>query len=337
LVDLHGNLDLISGSWPGELFIFRGGPGRTFASPEMIKDRWGEEINIGGGVRTDRSWGDGSVFVAGTAHVEETSDGRVLVYHGHRTPLPKGKSVGITGTASSVHAFDWNGDGLIDLIVGNIDGEVWLIPNEGTKKEPAFGKPVELQVDGKPLRVEGDAGPCVADWDGDGLPDLIVGAGDGSVTFFRNVGTRQKPVLATGEVLVPASSMDWEHLSKEPGRGVRAKPCVVDWDGDGKLDLLVGDMFDQKPDLPPPTPEQVKLKAEYDELTRKYSELSQKRGEAEDEATRKKMKAELDALSEKRSAIQEKLPRESETHGWVWLFRRKSAGTKSDTGRKTFR
>ena len=88
-MDLHGdgNLDLISGSWPGEIFIFRGGAGRTFAPPEMVKDKWGEEINVGGGVRTDKQWGDGSIFVAGTAEVEETKDGRVIKYHGKRFPL----------------------------------------------------------------------------------------------------------------------------------------------------------------------------------------------------------------------------------------------------------
>ena len=38
-LDGDGYPDIISGSWPGELFIFRGGPGRKFGPPEMIKDK----------------------------------------------------------------------------------------------------------------------------------------------------------------------------------------------------------------------------------------------------------------------------------------------------------
>lgn len=49
LVDLNsdGRLDLLSGSCPGEMFWFRGGRGRTFAEPEMLKNRAGKNINVG--------------------------------------------------------------------------------------------------------------------------------------------------------------------------------------------------------------------------------------------------------------------------------------------------
>ena len=52
MVDLDGDghIDVLSGSWPGELFLFRGQPEHTFRPPEMIKDKDGEIINIGGGV-----------------------------------------------------------------------------------------------------------------------------------------------------------------------------------------------------------------------------------------------------------------------------------------------
>ena len=33
-------------------------------------------------------------------------------------------------------------------------------------------------------------------------------------------------------------------------RGIRSKVCVADWNGDGRLDLLVGDFTTQKPDRP---------------------------------------------------------------------------------------
>jgi VCBS repeat protein len=332
LVDLDGDgyPDLISGSWPGEIFFFRGGPDHTFAPPVKLKYKNGKTINVGGGRRDS---GD-MILVAGDATFESAADGgSIIVYEGERIPIPKGKSGGITGTASAVHAFDWNGNGVLDLIVGDVSGNVWLVPNEGTKKEYAFGKEIHLQASGQDIRVAGDAGPFVADWDGDGKPDLIVGAGDGSVTFFRNIGTRTQPVLAAGETLVPPGTTEFgPGASKDARRGIRSKVCVVDWNGDGRLDLLVGDFATQKPDLPEPTAEQKaehdKLRKEQEAVMNKYRELSTKTfgpNRVKDEAELKKLQSEMQEVMQKMTDIRKKLPADYENHGWVWLFLRKPA------------
>src|SRR3972149_931184 len=52
-----------SGSGP-----LRGGPGRTFAPPEMIRDRAGEIINVGGGITES----DGQILIRG--HVDFEGD-----------------------------------------------------------------------------------------------------------------------------------------------------------------------------------------------------------------------------------------------------------------------
>jgi len=36
---------------------------------------------------------------------------------------------------------------------------------------------------------------AVGDWDGDGLPDLVIGTIDGSVFKVRNEGTKEKPIF----------------------------------------------------------------------------------------------------------------------------------------------
>ena len=170
-LDGDGIPDLISGSWPGEIFFFKGGPNHTFAAPVKLKDKHGKTINIGGGLRKN---GGDMILVAGDATFENTDKGTVIVYEGERIEVPSGKEAGITGTASAVHAVDWDGDGKIDLLVGDIGGNVYLLPNEGTREKYAFGKERQLTAGGKPLRVNGDAGPFACDWDGDGKIDLLV-------------------------------------------------------------------------------------------------------------------------------------------------------------------
>ena len=97
-LDGDGRLDVLSGSWPGELFLFRGGPGRTFAAPIKLKNKDGKTINIGGGRRGDSGE---MILIAGDATYEKTDNGTVIVYDGERIEIPEGKQAGITGTASA--------------------------------------------------------------------------------------------------------------------------------------------------------------------------------------------------------------------------------------------
>jgi hypothetical protein len=335
-VDLDGDgiKDIISGSWPGEIFIFRGLGNGRYGPPEKLKDKDGNIINVGGGVREE---GD-SIYITGDATFKEDKDGHYVEYNGKVYRNTAQKQVLVTGCASSVAVADWNGDGLPDLVVGDIRGHVSVYLNEGTKRQYAFGKPIRLKANGKEIAVpHGDAGPCVADWDGDGLPDLIVGCGDGSVMFYRNIGTARAPKLAEGVVLIPPGTIEYdvEKIPSKPTRGVRAKVCVVDYNGDGLPDLLVGDLSNQKPNRPPLTPEakrkQEAAKKELDKAQAEYGGLVQKligprRVKDKDEA--KKLSDQLTKLRERIFQLQKDAGSDYETHGWVWLFVRQPAEKK---------
>jgi hypothetical protein len=60
--------------------------------------------------------------------------------------------------------------------------------------------PVRLEAAGKPIDTDvGHAAPSVADFDGDGVNDLLVGQfGDGILWVFKNVGTNANPKYAKG-------------------------------------------------------------------------------------------------------------------------------------------
>jgi hypothetical protein len=275
------------------------------------------------------------ILIAGDARFEKDEKGRsVIVYEDERIVISEGKQAGITGTASAVHAVDWHGDGAIDLLVGDIGGNVYLVPNEGTPQKWAFGKERHLTAAGKEIRVDGgDAGPFACDWDGDGKTDLLVGAGDGSVWFYRNVGTKTAPELAAGVRIVGPGDVSYgPDAPKEPRRGVRAKVCAVDWFGTGRLDLLVGDFATQKPERPEPSPkekaEQDKARAELDEVMKGYHTAIDKimgPNRIKDKAKREQAEKDFQALVQKMTDLRQKVPPDYEDHGWVWLFRRKPA------------
>jgi hypothetical protein len=140
---------------------------------------------------------------------------------------------------------DWNGDGLLDILVGEIQGHIFYFENIGTKQEPEFARGRFLMLDGKPLRFEHYTTPCAVDWNDDGKLDLLVGrAMGGQILFLENVGTPTKPELALRgnveadgkPITLPPELNPGETFLPE----YMAKPEVVDWNGDGYNDLLVG-------------------------------------------------------------------------------------------------
>lgn len=282
---------MISGSyWPGDITRFPGLGKGKYGKGEILKDQDGKNLNAGPPWQSERK--------------------------------PEMDSL-----AASPWLVDFDGDGDLDLLIGNISGYVVLLANEGDSKHPAFVRKQRLQAAGSDLKVDGDAGPTTADWDGDGKWDLVVGAGNGAVTWFRNTGTATAPVFAGGMELIPANKDYQIGHGTEPVRSCsRSKVHVVDWNGDGRLDLLVGDFTSvQMPD-PELTAEQTlrrdELRKQRDALTKKLSPLWQK--ESEEKLTDQDQK-ELKELNGERSKLYEALrPLEAEhkTSGWVWVYQR---------------
>jgi DNA-binding beta-propeller fold protein YncE len=134
---------------------------------------------------------------------------------------------------------DWNNDGKKDLVIGFSDGSLRLYLNEGSESAPSFGEGAYLQVAGTNLAVCGDAVPVVADFNDDGKKDLLVGSSAGEVALYLNVAEDAAPAFVAVQGLVA-------------GLSGAVAPMFVDWDADGKRDLLLaadGRLFVAEPQV----------------------------------------------------------------------------------------
>ena len=123
---------------------------------------------------------------------------------------------------------DIDGDGDLDGLIGEDDGNTVFFENTGTASAPAFAaatrNPFGL------AKVVDAASPAFADVDGDGDLDAFVGEFYGNAIFFRNTGTARAPAFASA-VTNPFELAD---------AGTLSSPELADIDGDGDLDAFVG-------------------------------------------------------------------------------------------------
>jgi hypothetical protein len=74
----------------------------------------------------------------------------------------------------------------------------------------------------------------IDDWDGDGLPDLIIGIVNGHILLYRNQGEKNSPEYGQGVYLRDADNKIIEATNS------LTNPRIVDWNSDGALDIVLG-------------------------------------------------------------------------------------------------
>jgi hypothetical protein len=229
------------------------------------------------------------------------------------------------GTLPTPTVVDWNGNGVLDILVGNSEGFILFFENLGSDDAPRFLPGTRVQAGGRDIHVQagysgslqglqearwGYLSPNVIDWNGDGLPDILTGDITGDYQIYLNRGTATTPQLEPAHplycdgidlhgmwrcrpavanigdrcALVIVDGDDHFHLywriddynvedggklQLEDGKPIgtsggvggksgRCKLDLFDWNQDGQLDLILGtnrvnSIPDRETGLPMPT------------------------------------------------------------------------------------
>ena len=220
-MNADGHLDYLSATFAGTTHLAMGTE-KGFDQPEQMRDRNGEFILISS--YWDFDQGD---------HLDT---GR---------SMPDGEAV--NERCTSALAFDWDNDGDYDLLLGSYDGgRLFLQMNEGTATEPQFsGRNIPVMTGGVPFELKSKlTTPKLVDWDQDGDLDLIAGTYEdrendlgGGVYLALNEGKVGSPKFGALQTLIAPETTQGNKGPTRPDSGLY--PDVLDYDGDGDLDLVV--------------------------------------------------------------------------------------------------
>ncbi|GAA5224763.1 FG-GAP repeat domain-containing protein [Membranihabitans marinus] len=165
------------------------------------------------------------------------------------------------GSIVAPRVYDWDGDGLEDIVAGNGVGNIVFVKNLGGLI-PSWDAPKLLEVNGQPIRIiPTESNPRtsrphwgyvtidVGLWDEDKLPDILANDHNGNVVLFKNIGSKKSPKLAPAQ----AVEVEWEghplRPTWSPGNATgnellapwRTSPFIMDFNQDGLNDLVMLD------------------------------------------------------------------------------------------------
>ncbi|MEO1803439.1 MAG: T9SS type A sorting domain-containing protein [Bacteroidota bacterium] len=153
------------------------------------------------------------------------------------------------GTNSAPAFFDYNGDGKLDIIVGNFvsnfkvgdtirgSTELHLYENIGTATQPAFQlKTRDYMSFSQNFPFIINTVPAFGDLDGDNDVDMLIGASNGRIYRFNNLAGPGQTV----QFVLDPSQFLFDQNSNPVFLSSSSNPTLSDIDNDGDLDLFFG-------------------------------------------------------------------------------------------------
>ena len=243
-VDNDGDMDLLIGSWEGDLNFYCENTGNA-VNPSYTRRK---------GLLNpfDGAAGVGSHCVPAFVDIDGDGDmdlvigrraGELNFYYENTANASK-----LSYTRRGVNPFDWinvgkhgvpvfvdiDDDDDMDLVIGRQEGDLnFYYENTGNASNPTY-----MRIDGALNPFDGiDVGnhsvPAFVDVDNDGDMDLVVGRLEGDLRFYyENIGNASRPTYLRREgALNPFGGIDV---------GTFSAPAFVDTDYDGDMDLIVG-------------------------------------------------------------------------------------------------
>lgn len=136
------------------------------------------------------------------------------------------------------NVFDWNGDGLLDIVWSDATASYYVALNCGTKENPQLALPEKIHLDMLPLWGAWRVKPALAKV-GNRVAMMTLDDDDAIHLYWRVSDYR---VCDGGKVLLDTGAPITCHSTRNPRLGTwgRCRLNLYDWDGDGVLDLLIG-------------------------------------------------------------------------------------------------
>jgi hypothetical protein len=137
-----------------------------------------------------------------------------------------------TGWEAKMDFIDIDGDGDLDVFIGDDYGVIRFYLNTGNATTPQFVEQTGSQNPLLDVYVGDFVTPTFADLDMDGDYDLLLGEDSGHLHYFENQGTVSEPLFVqlTGT----------ENPLGDINLGTESKPCFTDIDNDGDADVFIG-------------------------------------------------------------------------------------------------
>lgn len=223
--DGDGDTDILSGNTAGYVEFFE-----NLSGPRVAEPKWAAPRRLEAGGRVFRIMAGPNGSIQGPAEAK----------WGYTT----------------LNVADWDLDGLPDVMLNSILGEVIWLRNTGTRTAPVLAAPQPVEVawdtpqpalawgwrkpQGRGLLTQWRTTPVVADLNADGLPDLTMLDHEGYLAFFERARSGDALILkAPRHAFLDEQGQPLRLNAKSAGGSGRRKLCLTDWDGDGKFDFLL--------------------------------------------------------------------------------------------------